>query len=182
MKADQNAEPTLMGAINRTQNQLIQQQSKLQSFAAIHKERSSQVSSWIDGFEKTDFPIFETSPDKDKYLQSVANIMKGFHPSLQGNPLARPLAKAKFVIATLGQFINQIKAEQANGQTNGGNGNQQTQTNQSKTREQLIAEQQRRAGPTSGSTGGHGKNQEGEAENGNKTVTVDDFNRVKEGY
>jgi hypothetical protein len=155
-------------------------QAKLQTFPALHKERSSQVTNWVDQFEKQDFPIFETSPDKDKYLMSVANIMKSFHPSLQANPLARPLAKAKFVIATLGNFINQIKSEQANGGGNGGQPNTQTANNQPKTREQLIAEQQRRAGPTSGSSGGHDVGQE----NGkNKPeITIDAFNRAKEDY
>jgi len=168
VKADSTAETTILKALNFTQNQLIQQQGKLEGMAGVHKERHNQSAQWVKQHEDTAYSIFNTEDGK-KLLPNVVKVLKSYHPSVQANPLAPSLAKADFVINMLANMVQQLQQGK-------------TQTPAAvKPKTATVTNRRKAMGPINGDVGGHDDKEAGE-QNDEKEVTMDAYNRIKEGY
>ena len=166
-KADSTAETTILKALNFSNNQLIQQQAKLEGMAGVHQERHKQAIQWVKQHEDTAYSYFN-SEDGKKLLPNVQSILKQFHPSIQSNPLAMSVAKGQFIIGMLATMIQQLQKEKVAGGT-------PTPKPQSKP----AVNRRRLAGPTNADVGGH-DGEDGKEEK--KEVNFSDFESAKNGY
>lgn len=108
---DERTESEILRCLSASQNQLTQQQNRLQALQASHTTKHKEAAGWISNFEKTSFPVFEK--EKATYDPLVKNTVDSFPATVRRNPLATVLAKALITTMQLGRMLQQM---QGNGQ------------------------------------------------------------------
>ena len=156
--SDAAAEVDVLEYFTHAQNQFARFKGKAESMIENHAQRHQSVIKWINEFENTSFPWYNTNEELKKVVDGVVN---NFHPSLRANPIIKGYAKAIVMIHQLGNTLQKMKE-------NGG-------TVDVKNKAGKVSEQQGKAGPTAADAGASGKNGSSPDE-----ITFDSFLQRKE--
>ena len=154
--ADITMETKLLTYINFAQNQLMNAQSERQALAKTHAEKHQNANAFIKDFEKQSFPVFEDSEQKKRFEPLISDTLNKLPQAFRNNPLSTILAKSLVTNLQLAMLVKQMQ----------GNG--------SATPTKSAAA---KVGPSAAEAAGEGDG--GKA--GKDNVTIDDFERVKQG-
>lgn len=155
---DANTERQLQNNLAYTTEQVGQRKAALDSVATSFKAKAKEASGWLTNWEKGVFPIFE-KPEGKESMEQAKDLISKFPPAYRNNPLVNALAKS---LVLNNKFVQIIQASQAKTATS--------------TTPQAKAAKTTRA-PSLEEVHGDG----GAAGNNDAEVTMDDFNKLKNG-
>lgn len=156
LAVDKTTEGKLHGYTSFAQQKLMEAQAEVNILAKSHKTRHGEAINWVKSFETGAFKNFETN---ETLKAQAKDAMQMLHPSFRNNPLASAFAKALVTIDALGKLL-QAKASAAP---------QVTPKVTPKANGNLNAAE-------IAGDGGKGKTGQDDV-----SISMDDFNRVKEG-
>lgn len=155
-----DTETELQEALTFANNQVAKFQGKMESLLESHKTKVSEAATSLKDYMAKVFPVFD-HPEKGKELAPlVADTIKTFHPVYRNNPLAPILARALISYRKVGELAQTLMKQGTNGKA--------------ASKKESIADDKRKAGPTSGEIGGAGK-----GKTKGEDITMDDFEAEK---
>lgn len=157
LPVDANTERQLQNNLAYTTEQVGQRKAALDSVATSFKAKAKEASGWLTNWEKGIFPIFE-KPEGKESLEQAKDLISKFPPAYRNNPLVNALAKS---LVLNNKFVQIIQASQAKTAT--------TTTPAAKAKTTRAPSLEEVHGD-----GGAASQSEGE-------VTMDDFNKLKNG-
>lgn len=152
--------------VDGAQAQLAKQQVKLQTLIEGHGAKAKEAKDWIGNFESSTFKIIDNNVE----LQNmVKDTISKFPAAYRSNPMAAAFAKSLVLNAKLGQFLSQVAA-------------QQQQNDDSTGKEKKVTQQkkQTRQGPSAAEIAAEGGGKK--STDSGDDVSVEDFQRAKDGY
>src|ERR1041385_1145043 len=169
--ADKNAEVDLLTYFNHAQMQTAKTQAKLESLYENHTTKYKEAVGWLQNFEHQSFSLFDKPESKAQWDKVITSTISNFPSTFQQSPLAPLLAKALITVNNLGRLLLQ--------QNNGGQQPIQQQTQTTTNGKKVNPKDVKRAGPSSRDVGAT----TAQVTNGTDSdISLDDFQRVKDGY
>lgn len=174
MPADREAETQLMDYYAHAQQQNMRLQAKLEALGETHTTKYKDAVGWIQNFEQQSFAIFDKPENKAGWDKVINQTINNFPPAFRSSPLARLLAKSLITVNNLGQIL--IKQNGTTVQPGGATGTA-TQPNGKAPIKKVNPADLKKAGPGSRDTVVDSGNTNGKK----NEVTIDDFQRIKDG-
>lgn len=161
INVDKDAENEVASYVDFSQQQLMEKQIAVRSFAEKHATTHKESVSQVTDFEKTAFKVFDG--DNSKAWEPIIKdtIAKTFPAAFRNNPLATGYAKALLTIDILGKQLTQLKA--------GGKVAETLKTDDGKV---ISKEDKLKAGPTNGDMANAGG---GASKADDDDITIDAF-------